>query len=64
EIEYDQLTEAQQVSLAKAVSTKEAGEKENVAGVEKDILPDEVKQMVEGEEEDESEFLDSLLISQ
>ncbi|GKF44348.1 hypothetical protein Tco_0130900, partial [Tanacetum coccineum] len=52
------------VSLAKTVRAKEAEEKENVASVEKAIIAEEVEKMLKGYEEDDSEFLDSLLLSQ
>ncbi|GJY56067.1 hypothetical protein Tco_0455182 [Tanacetum coccineum] len=54
EIEYDQLTRAQQVSIAMDVSAKETEEKENVAIVKKDVLADKVEQMVERDEEPET----------
>ncbi|GJS00564.1 hypothetical protein Tco_0317072 [Tanacetum coccineum] len=62
--EKDQLTEAQKVSLAEAVSAKEAEEKENVERVEKGIISEEVDKMVEGDEEVDERFADSLILSQ
>ncbi|GKF61470.1 hypothetical protein Tco_0181524, partial [Tanacetum coccineum] len=63
EVEYDQLTEAQQVSIAATVNAKELEEKENVATVEKAIMAEEVNKLVKGDEEKES-FIDYLLINQ
>ncbi|GKD86616.1 hypothetical protein Tco_1357770 [Tanacetum coccineum] len=48
----------------KVFGAKEAEEKENVASVEKAIIAEEVEKMLKGYEEDDSEFLDSLLLSQ
>nr|GEW40921.1 hypothetical protein [Tanacetum cinerariifolium] len=65
EIEHNQLTEAQHVSIAIDVSTIEAEAKENVTIVEKAIKSEEVDKMVEGEEkEGEDESYDSYLLSQ
>nr|GEX48273.1 hypothetical protein [Tanacetum cinerariifolium] len=50
-IDYDKLIKAQQVSIAMTISVKEAGEKENIVIVEKAVLANEAKQMVEGDEE-------------
>nr|GEV01534.1 UBN2 domain-containing protein [Tanacetum cinerariifolium] len=63
-IEYEQLIEAQQVSLVVVVSAKEDEEKENVASAEKEIMDEEVDKMVKGEEEEEEEsFVDYLLLN-
>ncbi|GJU73584.1 hypothetical protein Tco_1264989 [Tanacetum coccineum] len=51
ELDYDKLIEAQQVSIAMTISAKDAGEKENIAIVEKAVLANEVEKMVEGDEE-------------
>ncbi|GKG39243.1 hypothetical protein Tco_0463388, partial [Tanacetum coccineum] len=52
-------------SVEKAIIAEEKEEeKENVASVEKAIIAEEVEKMLEGYEEDDSEFLDSLLLSQ
>ncbi|GKA33676.1 hypothetical protein Tco_0720105 [Tanacetum coccineum] len=47
-----------------AVNANEAEEKENIASVEKTIMAEEDDKMVEGKEDDDNDFLDSLLISQ
>ncbi|GJU71199.1 hypothetical protein Tco_1262604 [Tanacetum coccineum] len=65
EIKYDQLTKAQQVSIVMDKSDKEVEAKENIATVEKAIMAEEVKKLVEGDDEvDEQTFVDSIIVSQ
>nr|GEU53648.1 hypothetical protein [Tanacetum cinerariifolium] len=58
EIRKEHLIEAMDVSTAVEVSAKEAKNRENVVMVEKQILVEDVENLVEGDRDDEVNFID------